>query len=98
MIAGNDSLLDIGEFSQALNQNQLRSLRATRSAKTGKFLAPSESTIRRVLQALEDSTNGAFAGSKEFARLGRASGAQAAELILIQSLGEFADVDRKSVV
>jgi len=53
MIAGNNSLLDIGEFSQSLNQNQLRSLRASRSSKTGKFIAPSESTIRRVLQRLE---------------------------------------------
>ena len=53
LIAGNDTLLDIGEFSQSLNQNQLRSLRASRSAKTGKFMAPSESTIRRVLQRLE---------------------------------------------
>lgn len=53
MIAGNDSLLDIGEFSQALNQNQLRSLRASRCPKTRKFIAPSESTIRRVLQRLD---------------------------------------------
>lgn len=53
MIAGNNSLIDIGEFSQALNQNQLRSLRASRCRKTGKFVAPSETTIRRVLQRLE---------------------------------------------
>jgi len=53
MIAGNDSLLDIGEFSQSLNQNQLRSLRASRCRKTGKFVAPSETTIRRVLQRLD---------------------------------------------
>jgi hypothetical protein len=53
MIAGNNSLIDIGEFSQALNQNQLRSLRASRCPKTGKFIAPSETTIRRVLQRLE---------------------------------------------
>jgi len=53
MIAGNNSLIDIGEFSQALNQNQLRSLRASRCRKTGKLLAPSETTIRRVLQRLE---------------------------------------------
>lgn len=53
MIAGNNCLLDIGEFSQSLNQNQLRSLRAARCPKTGKFLAPSESTIRRVLQRLD---------------------------------------------
>ena len=53
IIAGNDSLLDIGEFSQSLNQNQLRSLRASRSRKSGKLIAPSESTIRRVLQRLD---------------------------------------------
>ena len=53
MIAGNNSLIDIGEFSQSLNQNQLRSLRACRCPKTGKFLAPSETTIRRILQRLD---------------------------------------------
>jgi len=53
MIAGNNCLLDIGEFSQSLNQNQLRSLRAARCRKTGKLLAPSESTLRRVLQSLD---------------------------------------------
>jgi hypothetical protein len=53
MIAGNNGLIDIGEFSQSLNQNQLRSLRAARCRKTRKFLAPSESTIRRVLQRLD---------------------------------------------
>ncbi len=53
MIAGNNSFIDIGEFSRSLNQNQLRSLRASRCPKTGKFLAPSESTIRRVLQRLD---------------------------------------------
>jgi hypothetical protein len=53
MIAGNNGLIDIGEFSQSLNQNQLRSLRAARCRKAGKFLAPSESTIRRVLQRLD---------------------------------------------
>jgi hypothetical protein len=53
MIAGNNCLTDIGDFSQSLNQNQLRSLRAARCRKTGKFVAPSESTIRRVLQRLD---------------------------------------------
>ena len=53
MIAGNNSLIDIGEFSQSLNQNQLRSLRACRCRKTGRFLAPSETTIRRILQRLD---------------------------------------------
>lgn len=55
MIAGNNSLLAIGQFSQSLNQNQLRSLRASRCPKTAKFLAPSETTIRRVLQRLDPS-------------------------------------------
>ena len=53
LIAGNDTLLDLGAFSQSLNQNQLRSLRASRCRKSGKFIAPSESTIRRVLQRLD---------------------------------------------
>ncbi len=53
MIAGNNCLIDIGEFSQSLNQNQLRSLRAARCPKTGQFVAPSETTIRRVLQRLD---------------------------------------------
>jgi hypothetical protein len=53
MIAGNNSYIDIGAFAQSLNQNQLRSLRASRSRKTGKLLKPSESTIRRVIQALD---------------------------------------------
>lgn len=55
IIAGNDTLLDIGEFAQSLNQNQLRTLRAARCSKTGKLIAPSESTIRRVLQRLDPS-------------------------------------------
>lgn len=53
MIAGNNSLLHIGIFAQSLDQNQLRTLRATRCRKTGKYLAPSESTLRRVLQRLD---------------------------------------------
>jgi len=53
MIAGNDTLLDIGEFAQSLNQNQLRGLRASRCPQTRRFLAPSESTLRRVLQRLD---------------------------------------------
>ena len=53
IIAGNDSLIDIGAFAQSLNQNQLRSLGASRCRKTGRYLAPSESTIRRVLQRLD---------------------------------------------
>jgi hypothetical protein len=53
MIAGNNSLLSIGEFAQSLTPSHLRTLRATQCRKTGKYLAPSESTIRRVLQRLE---------------------------------------------
>lgn len=53
MIAGNNSYIDIGAFAQSLDQNQLRSLRASRDRKTRKFLKPSESTIRRVIQALD---------------------------------------------
>jgi hypothetical protein len=53
MIAGNDSLLDIGDFAQSLNQNHLRSLRASRCRQSGQFIAPSETTIRRVLQRLD---------------------------------------------
>jgi len=53
MIAGNNALIDIGEFSQNLNQNELRSLRAGRCRKTRKFLAPSETTIRRILQRID---------------------------------------------
>jgi hypothetical protein len=53
IIAGNNSLIDIGEFARSLNQTQLRSLRASRDRRSGKFIAPSETTIRRVLQRLE---------------------------------------------
>ncbi len=53
IIAGNNCLIDMGQFAQSLNQNQLRSLRAARCPKTHKFVAPSESTIRRVLQRLD---------------------------------------------
>jgi hypothetical protein len=53
IIAGNNSLIDIGDFAQALNQNQLRSLGASRDRHTGKYIAPSETTIRRVLQRLD---------------------------------------------
>ena len=53
MLAGNNTFLAIGEFSQNLNQNQLRSLRATRDRKSQRYLAPSESTIRRYLQRVD---------------------------------------------
>lgn len=53
MIANNNSYLDIGAFARSLNQNQLRALRASRDRKTGKFVAPSEKTIRRVIQRMD---------------------------------------------
>lgn len=53
IIAGNNSYLDMGDFSRSLSQNQLRGLRASRDRKTKKYLAPSESTIRRVIQHLD---------------------------------------------
>jgi hypothetical protein len=53
MIAGNNDLLAIGQFAQSLSQHQLCALGATRSRKTRKFLAPSETTIRRTLQRLD---------------------------------------------
>jgi hypothetical protein len=53
MIAGNNTFLAIGQFAEGLKQNHLRSLRASRWRKTGKFIAPSESTIRRVIQRLD---------------------------------------------
>ena len=42
-------------------------------------------------QALEDSPDGRFARSNEFASFGASAGAQAAELILIESLGKLAE-------
>jgi hypothetical protein len=53
IIAGNNTFSAIGEFAQSLNQNQLRSLRARRDRRRGQYLAPSESTIRRTLQAMD---------------------------------------------
>ncbi len=53
MLAGANSLLAIGEFSSSLNQNQLRSLRARQERKSRKFIAPSEPTIRRLIQKVD---------------------------------------------
>lgn len=53
MIANNNSFSAIGQFAQALNQKELRSLRASRDRRTGRYLAPSESTIRRTIQGLD---------------------------------------------
>ena len=46
------------------------------------------------VQALQDATDGALTRGQESARLGTATGTQAAELILIQGLGELADVQQ----
>jgi hypothetical protein len=53
LIAGNNELLAIGQFAQGLSQKHLCHLGASRCRKTRRFLAPSESTIRRVLQRLD---------------------------------------------
>jgi len=53
MVAGNNSLSNIGEFARSLNQNELRSLGACTCRKTRRRLAPSETTLRRVLQRLD---------------------------------------------
>lgn len=53
MIAGNNHLIDIGAFAQSLNQNQLRALGASRCRQSRRYVAPSETTIRRVLQRLD---------------------------------------------
>ena len=53
MVAGNNSLSGMGQFSKHLNQTQLRTLGASRCRRTGKWLAPSETTIRRMLQRLD---------------------------------------------
>ena len=42
MIAGNNSLIDIGDFAQSLNQNQLRSLRAAAAAKPANSSPPAK--------------------------------------------------------
>ena len=47
--------------------------------------------FRRV-QALEDPADGRFAGSEEFAGFAATAGAQAAELVLVEGLGELADI------
>src|SRR5271157_2098076 len=46
------------------------------------------------VQALEDAADGRFAGSDEFAGLAATAGAQAAELVLVEGLGELADIDQ----
>ena len=46
------------------------------------------------VQTLEDAADGCFAGSDEFAGYAAAAGAQATELVLVEGLGELADVDQ----
>jgi len=53
MIAGNNTLLAIGEFAQSLSQPHLRALGASRARRSPERVAPSESTIRRTLQRLD---------------------------------------------
>src|SRR5271157_1247991 len=48
----------------------------------------------RGVQALEDAADGGFTGSEEFAGFAATAGAQAAELVLVEGLGELADVDQ----
>ncbi len=52
-LSGINTLNGIGQFSKSLNQNQLRSLRARKDRKSGRYIAPSEPTIRRLLQAID---------------------------------------------
>lgn len=53
LIAGNNTLLAIGEFAQSLSQSQLRALGASRARRSRDLIAPSESTIRRTLWRLD---------------------------------------------
>ena len=46
------------------------------------------------VQALEDSAEGRFTRSDEFAGSAATAGAQAAELVLVEGLGELADIDQ----
>jgi len=46
------------------------------------------------VQALEDSANGRFTGRNEFMGMAATAGAQAAELVLVEGLGELADIDQ----
>ena len=53
MLAGNTTYLAIGQFAASLNQTQLRRLRASRHPLTRRYLAPSESAIRRAVQRVD---------------------------------------------
>lgn len=53
MLAGNKTYLAIGQFAASLDQTQLRRLRASRDPVTRRYLAPSESAIRRVVQRVD---------------------------------------------
>lgn len=49
------------------------------------------------IQALEDSADGRFTGSDEFAGFTVTAGAQAAQLVLVEGLGELADIDERVI-
>jgi len=53
MLAGNKNYLAIGQFAASLDPTQLRRLRASRDPDTRRYLAPSESTIRRAVQRVD---------------------------------------------
>lgn len=53
LLAGAKSYIAIAEFASRLSQNQLKRLRARFDRRTKNFLAPSEPTLRRVLQAAD---------------------------------------------
>jgi hypothetical protein len=53
MIAGNNSLLAIGQFALSLSQRHLQDLKASRHRRTRRWIPPSESTIRRTLNRLD---------------------------------------------
>jgi hypothetical protein len=53
LLAGAKSYIAISEFAARLNQNQLQRLRARLDRKTRCFVAPSETTFRRVLQSAD---------------------------------------------
>lgn len=56
LLAGAKSYIAIAEFAAGLSQNQRKRLRARYDRKTRQFIAPSEPTIRRVLQAADVDT------------------------------------------
>src|SRR5208337_1608830 len=49
------------------------------------------------VQALEDAADGGFTGGVELAGFAATAGAQAAELVLVEGLGEIADIDQRVI-